>query len=288
MHATNGIVMEARFIRASRDEHGRMPNVEMRSACPINGGLPLGEAAAGWRSRQRNTRAMTLFELIFAVGIVTIAVGGIFATFMQSRRLTEGSVYQNAALTIVQGYVEQIKNMDLGQMIGATGNDTSGNPVNPTMATTSFSIPVYFDKNTPDALKTSTGTPPTLAAINSGVTPTGVQDNLKGFDMAKDLTAVDMMTSTDSLSYATTTQATWQSVWPGASDYTTAVPASTTGKNHLHMNVWVWIKDESVAAHRSSKIYSITLIYTWAYADGGRIRYVTDTVRSLRSAVATN
>ena len=120
------------------------------------------------------------------------------------------------------------------------------------------------------------------------LTPTGVQDNLKGFDMAKDLTAVDMMTSTDSLSYATTTQATWQSVWPGASDYTTAVPASTTGKNHLHMNVWVWIKDESVAAHRSSKIYSITLIYTWAYADGGRIRYVTDTVRSLRSAVATN
>ena len=284
MHATNSFAMEARSIRASRHVHGRMTDVEMRSALPTNEGLPSGEVAAGWQSRQRNTRAMTLFELIFAVAIVTIAVGGILATFMQSRRLTEGSVYQNAALTIVQGYIEQIKNMDFGQMLGSTATDTSGNPI---PATGSYTIPVYFDKNTLDALKTSTGTPPTIASINSGVTPTGVQDNLKGYDMAKDLDAV-AMTNVDDLSYSTTAQATWQSVWPGATDYTTAFPAATTGKKDLHMNVWVWIKDESVAAHRSSKIYSITLIYTWAYADGGRTRYVTDTVRSLRSAVATN
>jgi len=236
------------------------------------------------RGRQRRARAMTLVELMFAVGIVTIAVGGIFATFLQSRRLTEGSVYQNAALTIVQGYIEQIKNMDLGQMLGSTTNDSNGNPI---PATGSYSIPVYYDKNTIDALKTSTGTPPTIASINSGVTPTGVQDNLKGIDMAKDLDAV-AMNNVDDLSYAMTANATWQSVWPGALDYTTAVPASTTGKKDLHMNVWIWIKDESVAAQRSTKIYSITVIYTWAYTDGGRVRYATDIVRSLRSAVATN
>jgi len=223
---------------------------------------------------------MTLVELMFAVGVVTIAVGGVLATFLQSRRLTEGSVYQNAALTIVQGYIEQIKNMDICQMVG--GSDSSGNP---SLNTGSYSIPVLYDKNTPDALQTSTGTPPTIAKINAGVTPTGVVDNLKTFDMAKDLDAVDM-TNVDDLTYSTTAQVAWSSVWPGAQNY----PATTvkSGRNDLHLDVWVWIKDEAVTAHRSSKIYSITLIYTWAYTDGGRVRYVTDTVRCLRSAVATN
>lgn len=227
---------------------------------------------------------MTLLEVLFAVAILTLSVGGLFATFLQSRRLTEGSVYQNAALTIVQGYIEQIKNMDLGQMLGATTTDSSGNPI---PATGSYSIPVYYDKNTPDALQTSTGTPPTIAAINTGVTPAGgaVVDNLKTFDMAKDLDATTM-SNVDDLAYAMTLQVTWASIWPGAQNY----PASTvrSGKNDLHLNVWVWVKDEAVAAHRSSKIYSITLIYTWAYTDGGRTRYVTDTVRCLRSAVPTN
>jgi Tfp pilus assembly protein PilV len=225
-------------------------------------------------------RALTLVEVMFSVGILVIAVGGIMATFVQSRRLTEGSVYQNAALTIVQGYVEQIKNMELTQMVG--GADADGNPI---LNTGSYSIPVYYDKNTPDALQTSTGTPPAFTAINAGVTPSGVVDNLKTFDMAKDLDAVDQG-NTDDLNYSATDQVTWQSVWPGAQNY----PATTvrTGKNDLHLNVWVWVKDESVAAHRSSRIFSITLIYTWAYTDGGRTKYVTDCVRSLRSAVATN
>jgi len=83
-----------------------------------------------------------------------------------------------------------------------------------------------------------------------------------------------------------TTQVTWPSVWPGAQNY----PATTvrSGKNDLHLKVWVWMKDESVAAQRSAKIYSITLIYTWAYTDGGRVRYVSDLVRCMRSAVVTN
>jgi hypothetical protein len=248
----------------------------MTPALPFRVRPPRVRSAAG------STRAMTLVEVMFATGVLTLALGGLLATFMQSRRLTEGSVYQNAALTIVQGYIEQIKNMDIGQMVG--GYDAAGNPLlNPS----SFSIPVYYDRNTPDALQTSTGTPPTITSINNGVTPAGgtVVDNLKTFDMAKDLDATNM-TNTDDLSYATTAQVTWQSVWPGAQNY----PATTvrSGKNDLHLNVWVWIKDESVAAQRTSKVYSITVIYTWAYNDGGRTRYVSDVVRTLRSAVVTH
>jgi hypothetical protein len=245
-------------------------------ALPFRSRFTLGRFAA------RPTRAMTLVEVLFAAGVLTLAMGGLLATFMQSRRLTEGSVFQNAALTIVQGYIEQIKNMDIGQMVG--GYDAAGNPQ---LNTSSFSIPVYYDRNTPDALQTSTGTVPTIAKINEGVTPTGgaIVDNLKTFDMAKDLDATNM-TNVDDLSYATTAQVTWQSVWPGAQNY----PATTvrSGKNDLHLNVWVWIKDESVTAHRATRVYSITLIYTWAYTDGGRVRYVSDVVRTLRSAVVTH
>ena len=230
---------------------------------------------------QHNIRGMTLLEVMFAVAVLTLSLGGLLATFMQSRRMTEGSVYQNAALTIVQGYIEQMKNMDIGQMVG--GYDASGNPF---LNTGSYSIPVYYSDATLDSLQTSTGTPPTITAINSGVTPVGgaVVDNLKTFDMAKDLDALDM-SNVDNLSYAMTAQVTWQSVWLGAQNY----PASTvrSGKNDLHLNLWVWIKDESVAAQRSSKVYSITVIYTWAYTDGGRVKYVSDVVRTLRSAVVT-
>ena len=224
---------------------------------------------------------MTLVEVLFAVGVLTIALGGILATFLQSRRLTEGSVYQNAALTIIQGYIEQMKNMDMGQLLGST--DANGNAV---LVTTSYSIPVYYDKNTLDALKTSTGTPPSFTSINNGVTPSGVQDNLKSFDMAKDLDAVDMA-NVDDLSYATTAQVTWPTAWPGALDYSTANPSAGAGNSSLKLNVWVWVKDVSVAAQRSNKIYSITMIYTWAYKDGGRVRYVTDAVQCMRSAVMT-
>lgn len=225
---------------------------------------------------------MTLVEVMFSVGVFAIAVGGLLATFMQSRRLTEGSVFQNAALTIVQGYVEQIKNMDIGQMVG--GTDAAGNPL---LNTGSYSIPVFYDKNTPDSLQTSTGTPPTIAAVNAGVTPAGlgIVDNLKTFDMAKDLDAASQA-NVDDLHYSTTAQVAWSSVWPGAQNY----PATTvkTGRNDLHLNVWVWIKDESVTAHRANRIFSITLIYTWAYADGGRVRYITSGIRCLRSAVPTH
>ncbi len=253
------------------------------SAAPLRAAT--GFVRLSRRLRGTPARAMTLVEVMFSVAVLTIAVGGLLATFLQSRRLTEGSVFQNAALTIVQGYLEQIKNMDITQMVG--GADTTGQPL---INTASFSIPVYYDRNTPDALQTSTGTPPSITAINNGVTPAGVVDNLKTFDMEKDLSQVNM-TGTDTLSYATTAQVAWATVWPHANNYPVTSNGAdvliNVGKNDLHLNVWVWITDVSVAAQRSSKIYSITLLYTWAYNDGGRTRYVSDVIRCLRSAVTT-
>jgi hypothetical protein len=121
------------------------------------------------------------------------------------------------------------------------------------------------------------------------VTPTGlgVVDNLRGFDMAKDPSATTE-TSTDTTT--TTAQVAWSSAWPSAQNYTTAtsngVASTTTGKNDLHLNLWVWIQDLSGTTTTNAKqTYGITIIYTWQYLDGGKTRYALASVRSVRSIV---
>ena len=233
--------------------------------------------------RSSSTSAMTLVEVMFSMAILAMALMGILAIQMQSRRLTEGSVYQNTALTIVQGYLEQMKNIDLNTLLNA---DASGNP----RISTSYTLPTKYSDTITDGIKTSTGTPPPLASLTPGVTPTGigVQDNLKGYDMAKDVTDTSM-TSTDTSYYDVSAQVPWSTMWPGATDYSTAsefgVSSTTTGKNDVHMNLWVWITDLSNTTTYAQKTYGITIIYTWQFIDGGRIRYAIGTVRTVRSNI---
>lgn len=221
---------------------------------------------------------MTLLEVIVALTVLSLSMGGIFAALMQSRRLTEGSVVQASALTIVQGYVEQMKNMELLQLVGGT-TDANGNLV---LTTTSYSIPTRLDDTTLDTLQTSTGSPPSLSSLTPGVTPSGIVDNLKNFDIAKD-TSATTETSTDTSSTAATAPVAWSSVWPNAQNY----PTGTIGKTDLKLNLWVWISDLSASTSLSAKVYGITVIYTWQYKDGSRTRYNIGTVRSIRSSVPT-
>jgi len=224
---------------------------------------------------------MTLIEILMALAVLSMALMGILAVQMQSRRLTEGSVYQNTALTIVQGYLEQMKNIDLNSLLNA---DANGNP----QIGTSYTLPTKYSDTVTDTIKTSTGTPPALTAITPGVTPSGVQDNLKGFDMAKDLAATNM-TNTDTTYYDVTRQVAWTTVWPGATDYSTAsefgLASANTGQNDLHLNLWVWISDLSGTSTYAKKTYGITVIYTWQFRDGKNIRYAIGTVRTIRSNI---
>ncbi len=228
-------------------------------------------------------RGMTLSEVIVALFILSLAILGILGVQMQSRRLTEGSVYQNTALTIVQGYMEQMKNMSINSLL----NPTPGTGV--PRLNVSFFIPALFSDTTTDNIWASTGAVPALSSITPGVTPigTGIVDNLRGFDMAKDPSATTE-TSTDTS--ATTAQVAWTTAWPSAQAYTTAtsngVVSTTTGKNDLHLNLWVWIQDLSGTTTANAKqTYGITIIYTWQYLDGGRVRYAMASVRSVRSIV---
>lgn len=225
---------------------------------------------------------MTLVEIMVAMGVLALAMGGIFAALMQSRRLTEGSVVQGSVLTLVQGYVEQIKNMELAQMVG--GTDLKGLPV---LASSSFTIPTLLDDTHPDplvAIPVPVGgtAPPAMSSLTPGVTPTGLIDNLKNFDIAKDASALTE-SATDTSLADMTTQVAWSTAWPGAQNY----PTGTVGRTDLKLNMWVWISDLTSASANAQKVFGITVIYTWQYLDGGRAKYNMGSVHAIRSSVPT-
>ncbi|MBP9913187.1 MAG: prepilin-type N-terminal cleavage/methylation domain-containing protein [Opitutaceae bacterium] len=114
----------------------------------------------------------TLVEVMVSSMVMVILLGGVLATLIQSRRLTEGSIYQNSTVTIMQGYIEQIKSMEFSQ-VNISPASTPTIPV---------TIATVLDQDTPDALTLSVGTPPTsMPAI--GVVPTGAVNNLKVVDI---------------------------------------------------------------------------------------------------------
>lgn len=221
---------------------------------------------------------MTLAEVMVALAVLTLALGGILATLLQSRRLTERSVTQNSALTIVQGYIEQMKNMELVQVTG--GQDLKGNPV---LVPASHAIPTLLDSTTPDGLLTSAGTPPALNTITPGITPEGIVDNLRALDTAKDYSATSS-TSTDTSGTGTTQSTTWSAIWPKARTF----PSARVGLTDLKLNLWVWVSDLSnTSTAQAQRVFGITIIYTWQYRDGARTQYAIGSVRTIRSVVPT-
>lgn len=96
--------------------------------------------------------------------ILSMVVIGLLGSLMQSRRLTEASIYQNTANTIIQGYIEQMKNMEIDEL-------------------TTSPIRTRLDQDTLDPL-----TPSPLPVIDTstivlGTTPAGVVNNAKTIDV---------------------------------------------------------------------------------------------------------
>lgn len=214
---------------------------------------------------------MTLVEVATAMGVMSIMIAGVLAAFMQTRRLASASVAQNCAITIVQGYIEQLKNMPLQQFVNASPSD----PQNTPNLSNSFELPTMKDQidvNVELMTTPSTVSIATLTGATPGTTPTGVVDNLQTFDM-------------DTQVVAGTT--TWATIWPGANTTLTPYPTTVPRKTDLRMNFWVQISDLTPTASPKCKAYGILLVYTWQYLDGGRVKYVTDSVRAIRSAVQT-
>jgi Tfp pilus assembly protein PilV len=134
--------------------------------------LPAPIRARRPHERRRRTAAFSLVEIMVASITMTIVVGGIFATIIQSRRLTEGSIFQNSTVTVMQGYLEQMKNMEFSQLTVSAA----------TQPGTARQVATMLDQNTPDPLVLSWGSPPNaMPAI--GTVPTGAVNNIKVIDI---------------------------------------------------------------------------------------------------------
>ncbi len=254
---------------------------------------------------------MSLVEVVTALGILAFTLGGVLGALLQSRRMTEGSVAQNTALTIVQGYLEQLKKMELKDLLGSANAtlpiDGNGNPTFYTAG--SYKVPTIRGPDTNVATTASiadaltvvplaqgSSAPPLPSSITPGTTPTGAVDNLRNFDMAKDYTATEMSTTdTTTVGTEATTQ-TWTAAWPGATSYppytnidgsTNTTVSTTVGATDLRLNLWVWIKDLGGSTTNAANVYGITIIYTYQYRDGARTKYVMGSIRNIRSLVPT-
>jgi len=59
---------------------------------------------------------VTLVEIMVAMVILGFSGLGLLSGLMQSRRFTELAIHENTALTIGQGYIEQMKNMEFASL----------------------------------------------------------------------------------------------------------------------------------------------------------------------------
>lgn len=208
-------------------------------------------------TRLRSKSGLTLVEVLVASAVLVLLVGGIFGSLIQSRKLTEGSIYQNSANTIMQGYVEQIKNMEFAELpyTDAAGNVMPGIvPGEPaTLLTRNATLITDASDSTtvnqPDPFVISTATTiPDPRAILNAAAPANVADNIKTFDVNN---------------------------------------TPNNPNDDLRLRIWLWIRDLSNPTADATQVRGITIIYSWRTNNGDEARSFVGTVRTVRSAVPT-
>lgn len=141
--------------------------------------LPLPDSSPCPRPISR--RGSTLIELAIGVTVLSVVFAGTLGAFVQSRRMTEGSVFQNSATTVIQGYLEQMKNMDFWELPYYQGETLMRGSVSTSDAT----IYTQLDSDVLDVLTISSCSPLTVANVTPGTVPTveGLVDNYKLIDI---------------------------------------------------------------------------------------------------------
>lgn len=141
----------------------------------------------GAAGNMSSVRGMTLVEVVTAIGVIGIVSTSLIAASMLTRRLTEIAVYQASVTAIMQGYLEQIKNMPFESLPFSPPAGTSMS--SGTYATT-YALTTQRDDVTADPLILSPLAPLTTANLAPPAIPTTVYDNTKTFDVnrANDLT----------------------------------------------------------------------------------------------------
>ncbi len=99
-------------------------------------------------------RGLTLIEVMVSMGIFTLISLGVLAVVMQMRRIAENNVYENTALTIAQGYVEQVRSLAYAELLAAA-NYTGTPPLPPAPDTGVGSLRLFSANGGGDTLLTN-------------------------------------------------------------------------------------------------------------------------------------
>jgi prepilin-type N-terminal cleavage/methylation domain-containing protein len=67
----------------------------------------------------RHSRGLTLIEVMVSMGIFALISLGVLSLVTQVRRIAENNVYENTAITMAQGYVEQVRSLSYSELLAA-------------------------------------------------------------------------------------------------------------------------------------------------------------------------
>lgn len=137
--------------------------------------------------KMASLRGMTLVEVVTAIGVIGIVSTSLIAASMLTRRLTEMAIYQASVTAIMQGYLEQIKNMPFESL---PFSPPAGTSMSTGTYATTYTLATQRDDITADPLILSPLAPLTTANLAPPTVPAAVYDNTKTFDVnrANDLT----------------------------------------------------------------------------------------------------
>ncbi len=200
------------------------------------------------QQRVRSAQAgVSLVEVMMSMLLLATVLLGFLGTFIQSRRLTESSVMHAAATSLVYGIIEQIKGADYTTLLPSTAVD----PDAPSGTTPPY-IRVRINQDLTVWLQTVyTPAPGTPAA--PATTP------------APEVTAVSL---------------------DAIDNFIVPLPLSTatgTTSQQLAMNFWIWIDEIPDSSRDVTEVKKVTVVYTYTYNDGNRVRTIRDREVFLRT-----
>ncbi|HVZ64839.1 MAG TPA: prepilin-type N-terminal cleavage/methylation domain-containing protein [Lacunisphaera sp.] len=210
-----------------------------------------GPGFPGSQSRLPGLRGLTLVEVMFALTIQAVVMLALIGSFIQSRRLTESTVLNAAATSLVYGLIEQMKELDYQNLIPNTDVDPSV-PVdgsgNPTASPPYVRLRINQNKlvwiqcvYTP-----ATESDPTP-------TPKGPTSTPSATATAADVGAID--------------------------NYIGSIPLSTvtgTASQQINLNIWLWVDEIPKSSDDVTDAKKVTMVYTYSYLDGNVTRVVRD------------
>jgi len=88
-------------------------------------------------------KGMTLVEIVIAMGLLSLLAVGLLSGTLQTRKITEENIYQQAAQTAIVGYLEQTKSIPYTEILESI-SDPAGTPL-ATVVDDQTADPLFLD-----------------------------------------------------------------------------------------------------------------------------------------------